>query len=546
MRLGDSEHVLGRAFILYVLIAAPLCHLLIDQQYGFLYPEVFVLGLVVFASSVFGALIGSRPIAFYSIVVFIIVLQSSSVIHASLFPDVKGRWIILGVATVVGAMMALMQTRFFAILLVYLLGVLCADTVKALAGPVEALFGSAEGTIGASDVHHVVYIVFDELLGLEGFPNDIEGSLRVKSEMREVLVSNNFTIYPFAFSNYRSTADSIPSIVNNHLLTSTGEYFDEDQERNGLKENLLFETYWKRGYAVRVYQSDYLKFARANSGSIVARNYKSDDLAAMHSIRMHWTQRLYQIATIYLQTDELWWSAYQALFPVWLQPSPYRMGPLAVREAWPSALVSDIEAARQNTLFFAHLLIPHYPYVYRKDGTVRGIDDWFHGSNLDFYRESEYRHWYRDYLEQVEFLTSELREFLGQLRAAGIYDSTTVIIHGDHGSRLRLLDEGQRAAREKLLFESPKCPIVSRYDYVSDPPLRDLLNRFSTLLAVKVAGASQPSEVSTKGSVMFFLRGVVWPKQEVSEGINSVYLFDAEGRPREIPLLAIWEGRGSQ
>jgi hypothetical protein len=132
------------------------------------------------------------------------------------------------------------------------------------------------------------------------------------------------------------------------------------------------------------------------------------------------------------------------------------------------------------------------------------------------------------------------------LRAAGIYESTTVIIHGDHGSRLRLLDEGQRAAREKLLFESPKCPIVSRYDYVSDPPLRDLLNRFSTLLAVKVAGASQPSEVSTKGSVMFFLRGVVWPKQDVSEGINSVYLFDAEGRPREIPLLAIWEGRGSQ
>src|SRR5262249_17409235 len=154
----------------------------------------------------------------------------------------------------------------------------------------------------ASNVQHVVYIVFDEFLGLEGFPDDIEGSLQAKSEMREVLLSNDFTIYPFAFSNYRSTADSIPSILNNRLLASTGEYFDEDQERNGIKENLLFETYRKRGYAVRVYQSDYLKLERSKAGSIVVRNYKSDDLAAMHSIRMHWTRRFSQIATIYLQT----------------------------------------------------------------------------------------------------------------------------------------------------------------------------------------------------------------------------------------------------
>jgi hypothetical protein len=149
-------------------------------------------------------------------------------------------------------------------------------------------------------------------------------------------------------------------------------------------------------------------------------------------------------------------------------------------------------------------------------------------------------------VEQVEFLTSQLREFLGELRAAGIYDSTTLILHGDHGSRIRLVDEGQRAARTKLLSECPKCPDVNRYDYVSAPPLRDLLSRFSTLLAIKLAGASQPSEVSTKGSVLSFLRGVVWPRQAENEGINSVYLFDAQGRPREIPLLAIWQDRSGE
>jgi hypothetical protein len=550
MRLVDGERLPGRLFILFALIGTPLCHLLIDHQYGFLYPEVFVVGLVVLAGSVAGAYIATRPIVFYAMVLVIVVLQSSNSVHVGFFPDVSGRaraWILLGVAAAIGTVMALMRMRFFiTVVLVYLAGVLSVDAVKALAAPVQAFVEGAEVTSGTSDVQRVVYIVFDEMIGLEGFPSDVEGSLQAKRDLEKLLLSNNFTVYPFAFSNYTRTRDSLPSIVNNQLLNFTGEYFDEDEGRNGLRKNLLFETYRKRGYAIRVYQSDYIDFARRQADSIVAQSYKSDDLAAMHSIRMDWTQRLYQIATIYLQSDQLWWSAYRALLPAWLQPSNYRMGPLAIRRMWPSALVSDIKAARQDTLFFAHLLSPHYPYVYRKDGTVRGVDEWFHDDNLDFYRESEYLHWYRDYVEQVEFLTSQLREFLGELRAAGIYDSTTLILHGDHGSRIRLADEGQRAARTKLLSECPKCPVVSRYDYVSAPPLRDLLNRFSTLLAIKPAGASQPSEVSTKGSVLFFLRGVVWPREAVNEGVNSVYLFDAEGRPREIPLLAIWHDRKSE
>ena len=208
---------------------------------------------------------------------------------------------------------------------------------------------------------------------------------------------------------------------------------------------------------------------------------------------------------------------------------------------WPYILLADIKAARQKTFFFAHLLTPHYPYVYRWDGTVRDVNEWFHEINNQFYRESEYRLSNRNYLEQVRFLARQLEEFFQELRLAGVFDSTLVIIHGDHGSRLRLLDEGERAARMKLLFDSPKCPLSSRYDYVSAPKLEDLLNRFSTLLAIKPAGAVQPSEVRSKGSVLFFLRGVLWPSQNESQAVNSVYLFDAEGLPRGIPLRQIWQ-----
>ncbi len=114
------------------------------------------------------------------------------------------------------------------------------------------------------------------------------------------------------------------------------------------------------------------------------------------------------------------------------------------------------------------------------------------------------------------------------------------------GLRLRLLDEGQARHGRSCSLRASKVRSSVGTTTCRAPPLRDLLNRFSTLLAIKPAGASQPSEVSTKGSVPFFLRGVVWPKQDANEGINSVYLFDAQGRPREIPLLAIWQGRSSE
>ena len=401
MRLSDTECFTGRLVILYVLIAVPLCRLLIQHEYGFFYPEVFVLGLLALLPCLAVAFIARKPIYFHAIVLFLIVLQSSHSVQVGFFPNVQVRWIILGLTILTSAIMILMKKKFFPVLLIYLGGMLLADTVRAFAEPVQALVTREKPASAPGNFQHLVYIVFDELIGLEGFPSDIEGSLQAKSDLRQALLRNNFTVYPFAFSNYRSTTDSIPSILNNHLLKSTGEYFRENEQISNLKKNLLFEDYLKKGYAIRIYQSDYIDFAGSESASMAVRTYKSNSLAAMHSIRMDWSQRLQQILIIYLQTDAFWWGTYQALVPARFHPTRYRMGPLAIREVWPSALVADIKAARQNTFFFAHLLTPHYPYVYRKDGTLRGLDEWFHDNTLYFYRESEYRHWYRDYMEQV-------------------------------------------------------------------------------------------------------------------------------------------------
>jgi hypothetical protein len=69
------------------------------------------------------------------------------------------------------------------------------------------------------------------------------------------------------------------------------------------------------------------------------------------------------------------------------------------------------------------------------------------------------------YLEQVVCLHSKLQEVFDGMRAAGIFDDALIIIHGDHGSRITIVNPDAFSG-ERLSHE----------DYV---------DAFSTLFAVK-------------------------------------------------------------
>jgi hypothetical protein len=377
-------------------------------------------------------------------------------------------------------------------------------------------------------------------------PPECQSCQKAREDLEGTFLRGNFRFYPYAFSNYRSTRDSIPSILNNRLLQRTGEYFHESG-RPHLQENQYFDGYRARNYDIRIYQSDYLLFSAPKYASAPARTYRSNSLKPLHMLDLDWTARLRQILIIYLRADRVWWGIWTRIMPRSLHFELIPVGPLAFRDFWPEGILSDLRNAKQNTLFLAHLLTPHYPYVYRADGSLRPSEEWLSHRHQVFYDSdaAKYRERYELYGEQVQFLNRQIAGFLDGLRASGHYESTTIVIHGDHGSRLRLLKSSERAARAPLARGTEYCPAVSRYDYVSPPELQDLLNRFSTLLAVKLPNAHKPEIVHDKGSVMFFLRQASLLGKDASsapaaEDINSVYLFDEKGRPRAIPLQSTW------
>jgi hypothetical protein len=144
----------------------------------------------------------------------------------------------------------------------------------------------------------------------------------------------------------------------------------------------------------------------------------------------------------------------------------------AVRALYEMSLVSDaVTQSRSGDFFFAHLLIPHYPYIYDAGCNERNQADWESAADDDPLppntMQSRQRR-YALYFEQVQCTYEKLGEMFEKWQLAGVFQHATIIIQGDHGSRINL-NRPQASSVERML-------------------LSDYADSFSTLLAVKAPG----------------------------------------------------------
>jgi hypothetical protein len=540
MRISDVSRYSSRLIILSSLLTVPFLRMLVQEDYGFIYVEVAAALLLIVSVAGILAAVARVPLAFHVLVVGLTVLLSANAVQFDFLPSVRLRWAIIAIVLLVAIAMLVLKEHFYRIFLVFVLGSFIGDIGKAV---VERWRMPKITKVSAGrNFPHVIHLILDEMIGLAAMPPECGECIEAGATLRQVLERGYFQIYPYAFSNYRSTRDSIPSILNGRILKRNGEFLRDDELRPFLRQNRYFDAYLRKKYAVRVYQSDYIVFSSPEYPSVRGRTYRINSLKALHSVGLRWPARMRQLFVIYLQSDHFWRGVWERALPPRLHPERLRVGPLALQDIWPDQVLHDYRSATQSTLFFIHLLTPHFPYVYRSDGSSRDHNDWNSHQYLEFTDDQtdEYRRRYRLYGEQAKFAASQVGAFLEELKATGLYDSTTVIIHGDHGSRLRLLKSSERQQRRKLRYSPGPCPPDDRYDYVGEPDHRDVLNRFATLLAIKPQGADSPRVVTEPGSVLYFLQrefkfGV---KPEPSEDLNSVYLFNADGSPRAIKTMS--------
>lgn len=519
-----------RILVFLLLLGVPIARLILDEQYGLFHVEVAAILAVVAAAAAILAAVTSKPAVFHTVTAVLVILLSVNAVQKDLMPNARARFSVAAVIAAVTAMVFVLRRNFYPLLIVFVAGGFIVDAGKAL---FESRGAEATAVANTPERHnHVFHILLDEMLGTGGMPADCANCMAARGELERVFEQGHFRLYPYAFSNYARTVDSIPSILNNRLLRIGGEMFDWNRGRHVLHENSYFDGYVAKGYAIRVYQSDYLIYS-APKYSAVARNYKANSLKALHASGLEWPARARQILAIFFASDSFWSETWSRVAPAPFHIKPLRVGPLAHTGVWPDAILSDVRNARKKSLFFVHLLVPHYPYVYKADGSLRKPSEW--DDRLVFHRGelADYKSHYESYGEQVRFLTRQLASFLDELRALGLYDSSTIVIHGDHGSRLRLVNTPQDV-QEAL--EENRIP----------RDIGNLISLYSTLLAVKLPGAAAPEVINTKRSVLSFLRqDLNWPARQTSGAmepdIDAVYVYDRAGKQTAIPLPELWE-----
>jgi hypothetical protein len=551
--LADVSRFRTRLLVFSTLLAAPFLRMLLQEEYGFFHPEVAVsIGVIVGAAALLAS-VARTPLLFNGALLVLIVVLSVNAVHADFFPDARWRLPILVSACATAGAMWLLGRNFYTLLMIFIAGSLTVDIGTSLVEFPERPVTARAQTSGKPS--HVVHIVLDEMIGLAAMPPDCTECVEAGRMLRTVLERGNFRIYPNAFSNYRSTRDSLASILNGRLLKKTGEFFRTGEDRlfvhlgergRGaarpyLHQNRYFDSWLAKKRMIRVYQSDYILFSSPEYPTVRGRTYRANSLGALHSVPLPWTAKMRQLFVIALRSDRFWWETWTRVTPESLQPRKLDVGPVALQSIWPGRVLEDIRAATQDSVFFVHLLTPHYPYVYRGDGRLRESHDWNSHATLEFRssEDADYRQRYRLYGGQVQFVARQLDAFLQELRVGGLYDSTTVILHGDHGSRLRLFTEQHQRWRDALFRSDPGGRQADRYDYPEEPDSRDLLNQFATLLALKLPGAASAEVVETPGSVLYYLQkdlGTPAASSEGAESLNAVYLFDRNGFPKKIDM----------
>ncbi|HKY31577.1 MAG TPA: hypothetical protein VJV23_03490 [Candidatus Polarisedimenticolia bacterium] len=370
------------------------------------------------------------------------------------------------------------------------------------------------GSGGAEPLSHVVHLIVDEHIGLDGLPASLPESAPLREALESFYLSRGFTLHPKAYSHYASSQDAIPGILNDRLVDQAGGFF-QGAGRRDLAENLLFDRHLARGRAVRVYQSRYINYC-AHPGVQGCYRYNDNTIHSLEGQPYSAAEKAWVVGSEYLATNALYHRWGKKLFG--FDTLKVKVGPLGTIPGAFQRLAEDIAAARSSTLFFAHLHMPHSPYVYDRSCRPRPVAEWMlHRDDAetggDAVRGERWRARHQAYAGQIECLNRMLGELFDGMERRGLYDGATILVHGDHGSRITLAPSIHAGAWEAM-------------------DGGDKLSLFSTLAAVKppssAGGRIDPAMRSVAAVVAEATGGASRPAVEPQDGI--VFLREKPGR----------------
>lgn len=395
-----------------------------------------------------------------------------------------------------------------------------SDWINSTVGNASANLASAKS--GKPAVFH---FILDEHVGIEGLPDDEEGR-QIREELRTFYLDNGFALYGGAYSRHSYTVNAIPELLN------FGAKWQQKIQKDGLRigRNNYLQALIDQGYKLTIFQSDFVDYcSEAEFSECIT--YDSTSLGPNLRVTMGTADRVGLLTAKFLELTSwfdtaatLWNLGASALHKLhislpFIDTKPAQSSTVGSLESL-DELTNRITASQPGDAIFAHLLLPHFPYVVGSDCEYLPWSKWngrFIRSTLDMRRQA--------YYDQIHCTYRKLEVMLRAISRSAGGDRAVVIIHGDHGSRI---------------FRVP--PNAENYGKIDDA---DMIASFSTLFAVRAAGV-EPVYFETRVPVFALLRDFANSKfgtapEPLPPRSHIVYLANSEWEPvQKVPLPSYW------
>ncbi len=324
----------------------------------------------------------------------------------------------------------------------------------------------------------ILHIILDEHQGLAGFPRDIAGGTDLAKMIEKHHRDRGFVVYPNAYSSYAQTVFAIPALLNNQAGRAAVGTLTWANDATTARQNNWLTVLAKREYQVRVYGSKYLDFCQDDAVAF-CQLYSTNSIHSLIEADLPTLKKYRVILDKFDDGVKLFWFTSAVIDVIktkffgwspntdslWQRNAP-RLSPFAAFSMIQD-IVKDIENGAAGKVFFIHLILPHYSYVFEDD--CRIVEDekqWLNRTQRSGYNSPNGRkERYKRYFKQTRCLHTALTRIYDALASTGLYEMATIIVHGDHGSRIGLLDVNAKT--------------------VNRVSSQDLIDAYSTLYIVK-------------------------------------------------------------
>lgn len=445
-----------------LMLAGSFLNFVSYNQYPITNPEVVLAMAGILAASVLLGLIGAGLGVFSRIFIppFLVALAIDINFDSSTL------------LLVLGVVAAILCSRISRQALILLFGVVFVSQAwTAIAGgeAVSHRNASAADT-PATNQFALVHLILDEHIGLDGIPASVPRGEEMRAQLRDFYVGHGFRIFAGAYSESMRTVHAIPRAFS---LEAASPWKEGGRNGTTMEDSPYFDALQAMGLRIDVSQSDWIDYCghaavvscatRAAGGLVdVGDKLPVSDKAIILIYRFA------ALSTIALNSLRF----YDILAMVGRRAGldlPLIQLPRRTVTSAPNAMASfddvidDARSLAPGKAIFAHLLLPHYPYVYDERCGTRRLEDWL---GRDSTVPWEIR--YERYFDQVTCTTHKVEELLAAVSSSPAVGKTVFVIHGDHGSRIMHVE-----------------PTVERAGKYSD---RDLVDGYSAFFAVSAPG----------------------------------------------------------